>query len=162
MRIDNAGVTVDDLLGRHEWEAAAAAAANIRRLFPEVPAAVELAKRVGREKEPHRRRLKRRFLEAARGDDPEPALELLKEMDRLFTRAEAAPMLEVAQEVIERVKQSLAARFKDALSEKDWQGATRIGDRIIRDFGNTRMAEEVGEMIDLLRERATEQQQAAS
>ena len=157
-RIKNAVLTVEDLLSRNEWEAAAAAAANIRRLFPEDPDVVELVARVKREREPYRRHLKRQFLDAARGDDPELAMELLKELDKFLTRAEAAPMLEVAQEVIERMKQCLGQRFKAAINNSDWNAAVLVGDQIVRDFENTRMAEEARNMLELLRERAMEQQ----
>ena len=157
-RIKNAAVTVDDLLSRNEWEAAAAAAANIRRLFPDDPDVIELVAKVKREREPYRRHLKRQFLDAARGDDPELAMELLKELDKFLTRAEAAPMLEVAQEVIERMKQCLGQRFKAAINNSDWNAAVQVGDQIVRDFENTRMAEEARNMLELLRERAMEQQ----
>ena len=157
-RIKNAVVTVEDLLSRNEWEAAAAAVANIRRLSPEAPEVIELVAKVKREREPYRRHLKRQFMDAARGDDPELAMELLKELDKFLTRAEAAPMLEVAQEVIERMKQALGQRFKAAINNSDWNAAVQIGDRIVRDFENTRMAEEARNMLDLLRERALEQQ----
>ena len=158
-RIDNAVVTVEDLLGRHEWEAAAAAAANIHRLFPKSAVVIELVKRVKREREPHRRYLKRQFLEAARGDDPERAMELLRDLDKFLTRAEAAPMLDVAHVVIEQVKQNLGQRFTAAVREERWATATQLGDRIITEFANTRMAQEVRDMIDLLRQRAAEQRQ---
>lgn len=156
-RIENAAATVDDLLGRHEWEAAAAAVANIRRLFPNSTLAIEMAKQVTREKEPHRRRLRRRFLDAAKGDNPEQAMDLLKELDKYLSRSEAAPIMKVAQGVIERAKLHRGERFKAAIRDADWNSATKIGGQIMRDFENTRMASEVSEMIDLLRERAAEQ-----
>ena len=159
-RIDNAAATVDDLLSRDEWEAAAAAAANIQRLFPGSPVVIKLVTRVKDAREPYRRHLKRQFLEAARGDDPERAMELLKELDRFLTRAEAAPMLDVANDVIERMKQHLGQRFKAAIRQSDWSTATRVGDQIVREFENTRMADEAQGMLELLRERAMEQQQA--
>ena len=161
-RIDNAVATVDDLLGRHEWEAAAAAAANVHRIFPKAPDVVELVARVKREKEPYRRHLRRQFLEAARGDDPEVAMELLRDLDKYLTRSEAAPILEVANEVIERTKQSRSRRLKAAIRDGDWNRAVQIGDQILRDFENTRMAEEVRGMLDLLRERALEAQQSGA
>ena len=83
---------------------------------------------------------------------------LLTELDKFLTREEAAPILEVAHEVIEKVKLKLGERFKAAVRDADWHNAVQIGDRIIGEFGSTRMAEEVSQMIELLRERALEQQ----
>ncbi len=49
---------------------------------------------------------------------------------------------------------------KMAVHDKEGLKAIRVGEQIIRDFPNTRMAEEVRERIDLLRERAAGQQAA--
>lgn len=64
--------------------------------------------------------------------------------------------------VVSSVKKrdNLGVQFKMAVHDKEWLKSIRVGEQIIRDFPNTRMAEEVRERIDLLRERAAGQQAA--
>ena len=45
-------------------------------------------------------------------------------------------------------------QFRFAVSERRWQDALDIGLELIRDFPNARMANEVREVMDTLRERA--------
>ena len=51
-------------------------------------------------------------------------------------------------------------QFKLAVSDKEWTQAVRIGEQIIREFPNTKMADEVRSRLDLLRERAAGEQAA--
>ena len=83
--------------------------------------------------------------------------QLLKELDKYLSETEAAPYTEVARGVIGKKKENLGVQFKLAVHDHDWIGAVRVGEQIIREFPNTRMADEVRSMIDLLRNRASEQ-----
>jgi len=49
-----------------------------------------------------------------------------------------------------------------AVKDNKWNDAIRIGDVIMREFPNTRIAQEVREKMDLLRKRATEPTAAAA
>ncbi|MEM8783700.1 MAG: hypothetical protein AAGE65_12715, partial [Planctomycetota bacterium] len=89
------------------------------------------------------------------------AMKLLKELDKYLQPGEAKQFEEVARGVIGKQRDNLGVQFKLAVHDKEWLNSVRIGEQIIREFPNTRMADEVRGMLDLLRERAAGQQAAA-
>ncbi len=147
----------DQMLARHEWDRASAEAKKLQRLFPDSARVADLPKRVLAAKQGHKLELERQFLEAAKRDDVETAMELLKLLDRYLTEREAAPLLEVARGVIGKKRQNLGVQFKLAVNDQEWVEAFKVGETIMREFPNTKMADEVRDMMDLLRERASGQ-----
>ena len=83
------------------------------------------------------------------------AMEMIQEMDHLLSEAESEQFKEFARGVIGKAKENLGATFKLAVHERAWDRAASIGQRIIDEFPNSRMAGEVRELIDTLRERAS-------
>ncbi|MFW6032269.1 MAG: hypothetical protein ACOCTI_02725 [Phycisphaeraceae bacterium] len=158
--ISEATARVEDIIARHDFDRAAREAAKLRRLYPDSEQTKHIARRVAQARESYKQQLEREFLEAAEQEDVDRAMSILKEMDRYLTEEEAAPLRETARGVIGKRRDNLGVQFKMAVHNHQWIGAVRIGDQIIRDFPNTRMAEEVRGMIDLLRQRAAEQKAA--
>jgi len=160
-RVEQALNNLEVMLAEHRWEDATSEAAKIQRLYPESRRVVDLPKRVQQAWDQHKHDLERQFLEAAKRDDIELAMSLLKELDMYLSENEAGPFTEVARGVIGKKKENLGVQFKLAVHDRDWVGATQVGDQIIREFPNTRMADEVRSMIDLLRSRAAGPRAAA-
>ena len=161
-RVNQAINQLEILLAEHRWEEASAEAAKIQRLYPESHRVVDLTRRVKQAWEQQRHDLERQFLEAAKRDDIELAMDLLKQLDRYLSPQDTEPFTEVARGVIGKKKDNLGVQFKLAVHDRDWIGATHVGEQIIREFPNSRMADEVRSMIDLLRERAAGQRAAIS
>ena len=153
LKVANAISGLDEILDRCEWEHAAAVAAKIQRQFPDSPRVVNLAQRVPDAKENHKHSLERQFLQAAERDDVDLAMELLRELDKYLTETEAAPFRETARGVIGRKRDNLGVQFKLAVQDKEWAGAIRVGEQIVNEFPNTKMANEVRGMLDALHAR---------
>ncbi len=151
---------LDEILGRREWDQAADEAAKIQRQFPDSQRVKHLNQRVVDAREVHKHNLERQFLQAAQRDDVDRAMELLRELDRYLTEVEAEPFRETARGVIGKKRDNLGVQFKLAVHDKEWTGAVRVGEQLIREFPNSKMADEVRGMLDLLRTRATSQQAA--
>jgi tetratricopeptide (TPR) repeat protein len=145
---------------RHEFDRAASESAKIQRLYPESPSVQGLEQRVTQAREQYKQDLERQFLEAAERDDVDRAIDLLKELDKYLTEQEAEPYRETARGVIGQKRDNLGVQFKLAVQDKEWHQAVRVGEQIIREFPNTRMADEVRSMIDALRQRSAEQRDA--
>ena len=62
----------------------------------------------------------------------------------------------ISVSVIGRKRDNLGVQFKLAVQDKEWAGAIRVGEQIVKEFPNTKMAEEVRSMVDVLRTRATQ------
>jgi len=154
-RVTEAIRHLDAMIVRLEWDKALEEAERIARLFPGSPRADGLRNKVVRSRERYKEDLERRFLHAAEAERVDEALELLRELDGYLTEAEAAPYQELARGVIGKARENLGVRFKLLVRDKNWREAAAVGERIIEEFPNTRMADEVRGMIDHIRERAS-------
>ena len=152
----------EDRLAAADWRGAFAEAARIRRLFPESPVVDELDPRIADARDGHKTQLERQFLEAASHEDVETAMDLLRQLDLYLTQEEAERLTEVAQGVVSKHRDNLGVQFKLAVADRSWAEAVRVGDEIIREFPNTKMAEEVRSMLELLRTRASQAAVAAA
>jgi len=159
-QIDEAITRLDEILDRFEWNRGLQEVAKIQRLFPDSPRVEGLQKHVHDARTRHKLDLERQFLEAAQKDDIELAMDLLKELDKYLTEAEAEPFRETARGVIGKKRQNLGVQFKMAVHDHEWTRAVTTGEQIIREFPNSKMANEVRSMLDLLRERAAGEQAA--
>ncbi len=151
---------LEDVLARHDFERAAQEAAKMQRLYPDSEEVRGLSARVAQAREQYKHQLEREFLAAAERDDVDRAMDLLKELDKYLTEREAAPFREVARGVIGKKRDNLGVQFKIAVHDREWTRAVNVGEQIIREFPNTRMADEVRGMLDLLRQRAADQRAA--
>jgi len=150
------------LVQRHQFDEAVAEAKKIQRLYPDSPRTGDLMKRVIQARQQYKHDLEREFLQASERDDVDAAMKLMKEMDKYLTEQEAEPFRETARGVIGKARDNLGVQFKLAVQDKQWLAGVRVGEQIIRQFPNSRMADEVRGMLDLLRERAASEQAATA
>ena len=153
-RVSEAIAELEELLDQHRWEDAAEQVAMIQRTFPNSTQLTGLENQVKMAWRQAKQALEHKFREAARRDDPQKAMDLLRRLDRYLTPADAPAFAEVVQHVIDGLKENLGLRFRMAVNEQDWTAATKTGEQIMREFPNTQMAREVHLKIDVLRERA--------
>jgi len=145
---------LDGLIVQRRWDHGVAHAESIQRLYPDSSRAAGLRQRVENARDRYKTDLERRFLHAAQGENPDEAMSLLKELDAYLTEGEAEPFRELARGVIGKARENLGASFKLAVRDHRWRDAASFGERIIAEFPNSRMAEEVRSMIGGVRERA--------
>ncbi len=151
---------LDQIIAARDFPQAMSDALKIKRIYPDNVRVAQIDEYVAKAQEDYKQQLERDFLAAAQKDDVDGAIELLKQLDAYLSEREAEPFREVARGVIGKKRDNLGVQFKMAVHDKEWLKAIRVGEQIIKDFPNTRMAEEVRERIDLLRERAAGQQAA--
>lgn len=146
---------LDQLITQKRWAEGLEEAGRIQRLFPDSPRVERLRERVMQAKTSYKDDLERRFYTCSTSDDPQEAMALLRELDPYLTPEEAEPLRELARGVIGKARDNLGARFKLAVKDRQWNDAVRLGEEIIREFPNSRMAEEIREVLDGLRRRAS-------
>lgn len=157
-RIRNEISNLQQTLEECNWVQAYQDAAKLRRLFPDSPLLHGIEQRISNVRTEYRHRLEDRFLDAAKRDDIEQAMSLLRELDGYLTPDEARRFRVTADNVITTYRESLGARFKMAVGDHRWKQAIEFGDEITRQFPNTKMAQEVLDMIDTIKERSTEEE----
>lgn len=161
-KITRAIARLEETTARHDFEAAQKDLARLQRLYPESQRVRNLPRNIVQAREQFKRDLERQFLEAAGNDNVDKAMELLKEMDRYLTEQEAEPYRETARGIIGKKRDNLGVQFKMAIQDSDWVRAAQVGDQIIQQFPNSRMADEVRGMLDVLREKSQAQLAAAA
>jgi len=147
---------LERLINEHRWTDAFAEAARIRRLYPDSHRVENLTSHVEQARQRYKADLERRFLLASQRDEIDEAMSLLTELDVYLTEDEAAPLREVARGVIGKARDNLGVRFKLALQDRDFPAALEVGERIVAQFPNTRMAEEVRGLLPMLRSKSRE------
>ncbi len=152
--VNQAIARLDVMIAEHKWEPAMREAARISRVYHDSPFVDGLRHRVETAKERYKYEIERKFLHAAQEDRIDQAMELLKEMDHYLTEHEAEQFQEVARGVIGKARDNLGVQFKLAVNDKAWDRAADVGQRIIEEFPNSRMASEIRTMIDSIRKRA--------
>lgn len=153
-RVVEALAGLDSAIRNRQWTEAYAEAARIQRLYPDSHRVEGIRGRVDQARATFRRELERRFLMAADSGRVDEAMDMLKELDMYLTPNEAAPFQEVARGVIGKSRENLGVRFKLAVQDHQWDDAVLVGDQIITQFPNTRMAQEVRELLPTIRDRA--------
>ncbi len=151
---------LDQIIAAHDFPQALSDALKIMRIYPDQVRVQNLDQIVNQAQETYKHQIERDFLAAAQKDDVDGAIALLTELDAFLTEREAEPFREVARGVIGKKRDNLGVQFKMAVHDKEWLKSIRVGEQIIKEFPNTRMAEEVRERLDQLRERAAGQQAA--
>lgn len=145
---------LDELIAAKRWDVAFADAGRILRLYPESPKAQRLQERVEQSRSAHKVELLRVFKAATEDGRLDDAMVTLKQLDEFLTEVEAEPLRESARAIIARTRETLGAQFRHAVQERRWAEAADLGSRIVEEFPNTRMAAEVREVLDGIRERA--------
>lgn len=148
---------LDELIRGAHWTEAYAEAARIGRMYPDSHRTTDLRRRVDESRLRFRRELERRFLHAAEREQIDEAMSLLKELDMYLSPTEAEPFQEVARGVIGKSRENLGVRFKLMVQDHQWSQAIESGERIIEQFPNSRMAQEVRDLLPALREKASMQ-----
>ena len=88
-------------------------------------------------------------------DDLDQGVDVLKLLDGFLTPTEGAALKESARGVFRAKLQKLGVQFSLFVTEKKWTQALELGNEIIAEFPNSRMAQEVRERLQILHQRAT-------
>lgn len=155
-KVRGAMAEFDGVLATRDWAKAHREAGRIRRLFPTHPLVQDLDQRIMQARDDHKRELEAQFLDAASREDVELSMSLLKHLDRYLSREEAERLGPMAQSIVLKHRERLSTQFKQAVNDHRWSEAAQVGDLIIAEYPNTKMADEVRSMIDALRVRASQ------
>lgn len=155
-RIGEALGQVEAACAERRWEQATQSAQRILALFPRHERVRNLRQEIEQRKTDYKRRLLDDWTDAVKRNEVDRGVELLKELDGYLTPNEAAAMAETARGMFHTKLQNMGVQFSLAVKERRWSDAIEVGERIIAEFPNSRMAHEVKENLDALRIRAAQ------
>jgi len=158
--IEETRLQVDSLCVVANWNEAQALLDSLVRQFPNSSEAKRMAQEtVSQKRSEYKEQLLADWNQAVEDEQIDRGILLLQKLDEYLSPAEAAALRESARGVFRAKLQNLGAAFGVAVSEKQWNRALQIGQEIITEFPNSRMAEEVKGKFDVLQQRAREQAQ---
>ncbi len=134
-------------LANGDWTAATAEADRLHRLLPDAPGLDGLGNQIASARARHAAEIENRMRSAHSDGRIDEAMRLLRELDRHLEGDEAARVVDVAQSIIVAHRDLLGKRFRDAVSGRDWGTALELGESIVREYPNTRMAEETTSLL---------------
>jgi len=153
-RLEAAINRIEKLVGSFDWARALRETKRLTTLFPEDARVGKLAQAIHAARNRRKRDLLQAYGDAARKNDVERSIELLKELDGYLTPPEGAALAESARGVFKARLSNLGVQFAIHVADERWSEAVAAGEQIMREFPNSRMANEVREKMDALRARA--------
>jgi len=159
-RLEEAIGIIERYFGSYEWSRAQGEIDRLKNALPNNPRVLSLEDRMRTLKEQHKDELKAAWDEAVRKSDTDHAIDILKELDQYLSPSEAQVLQDSARHVFKEKLVQMGVQFQFAARDHRWQDALDIGLELIREFPNSRMATEVREILDTLRERARQGESA--
>jgi hypothetical protein len=144
---------IEDLCSRYNWAAANAQVETLIKTFPDSTEAAKMPARIQELKAERKRMLLDQWDKAVKKDDVDSSIKILKEMDQYLTPKEGLALQESASYVYKTKLHNLGVQFSLAVTEKNWETALQTGKEIIRDFPNSRMAKEIRQKMDILKQK---------
>ena len=155
-KIEAAVKDIHSLWMIHRYEEALQEADVLNRLYPEEERVHDLGEATEKHRQGHKQQLLKRLDKAVQNEDAEQGVELLKLLDAFLTPTEGAALKESARGVFRAKLQQMGVKFSLFVTEKKWDKALRLGQEIMSEFPNSRMAEEVREKLPVLERRAAD------
>lgn len=153
-KISSAVQHVESMWMIHRYEEALRESEKLARLYSNNETVNQLREKTVVRRQAHKKELLARWDEAVKKHDFEQGVELLKLLDNYLAPSEAAALEETAREVFRGKLQNYGVQFTMFVTEKQWTKALDVGRKIIEEFPNTRIAQEVREKLDILEQRA--------
>jgi hypothetical protein len=152
---------VDRHIKAEAWGTALQEAQQIMEKFPDDPQVKRLPEEIESRRQLRKQQLRESWQDAIDRHDVDGSIEILKRLDLYLTPAEADSMQEIARNVFKEKREALRIRFAQAVKDQRIAEAIQLGEEIMNDFPNTRMAQEVREMMNALRQRISQPQASA-
>lgn len=154
--VTEAVAAIERFCRAEQWTLALREAERMLGLYPQDAQAAKLVQEVENRRQQHKKQLLDSWQDAVSRHDIDGSIAILKGLDQYLTPQEAAGMQETARQIFKDKLQLLGHQFTMAVREHQWAEAVRLGEALITEFPNSRMAQEVREQMALLREKAAE------
>jgi len=146
---------VREIIKQRNWERAGREAQRLVDAYPDNATVGRLSQEIAEARNQHKRELLHAYDRAVTRNEVDRSIDLLKALDHYLTPQEADAMRESARGVFRAKLHNLGVQFAIAVADEMWAAAVKTGEEIIRDFPNSRMAVEVNQKLESLRQLAS-------
>jgi len=151
-RVNQMIAYIDKLIDDCQWVRASSQIEELIKASPESERAKSMRQKLLEKKEHRKTILLAAWDDAVNQHDTDRSLEILKELDHYLTPNEGLALRETASDVFKEKLHNLGEKFALLVTEKQWNSALDIGQQIVEDFPNSKMAEEIRTKMDVLRQ----------
>lgn len=152
-KVEAAVKRFDKLCASGKWEQARRETRRLMKLFPDNEHIGGLEGEIELRRQKYKRDLLKSYDEATRRNEVDQATRLLYELDEYLSPSEGTALKESARGVFRAKLQQMGVQFSLAVTDKQYESAIEIGERIAREFPNSRYAQEIREKMSTLRQR---------
>jgi len=145
---------IRQLLEGYKWTEASEQIEKLIEVEPESEKLKEMQQKLIDKKAERKKILLTAWDDAVKRQATDRSLEILRELDLYLTPNEGIALQEAARDVFRNKLHSLGVQFSLAVSGKQWDKAIKTGEQIIHDFPNSKMAGEIRERMDILKDKS--------
>jgi tetratricopeptide (TPR) repeat protein len=145
---------IEQLLEGYKWTEASEQIEKLIEVEPESEKLKEMQQKLIDKKVERKKILLTAWDDAVKRQATDRSLEILRELDMYLTPNEGIALQEAARDVFRNKLHSLGVQFSLAVSGKQWDKAIKTGKQIIHDFPNSKMAGEIRERMDILKDKS--------
>jgi len=143
---------IDKLIDECQWVRASSQIEELIKASPQSEHAKAMRRKLIDTKEERKKILLAAWDDAVQQHETDRSLEILKELDHYLTPNEGLALQEAAKDVFKEKLHNLGEQFSLLVTEKQWNSALDIGQQIVENFPNSKMAEEIRTKMDVLRQ----------
>jgi len=143
---------IDKLIDDCQWVRASTQIEELIKAYPDSERAKAMRHKMLDKKEERKKILLAAWDDAVQSQETDRSLDILKELDLYLTPNEGLALQEAAKDAFKTKLHNLGVQFSIAVTEKEWNSALDVGQQIIEDFPNSKMAEEIRTRMDVLRQ----------
>lgn len=145
---------VEKLMDKFQWVKATEQVEKLVKSFPNSERAQSMPDVLKEKKDLRKKELLSAWDESVKRQDTNKSLRILKELDLYLTPSEGLALQESAKDAFKTKLHNLGVQFSLAVTEKQWDRAVEIGQNIIKNFPNSRMADEIRAKMSVMKNLA--------
>ncbi|MBN1973891.1 MAG: hypothetical protein JW787_09660 [Sedimentisphaerales bacterium] len=151
-RLNQVTAHIEKLIDDAQWKRASAQIEGLIKAHPYSDQAKNMRLVLYERKQERKKILLAAWDDAVTNQETDRSLEILKELDSYLSPNEASAFQEAASDIFRTKLHSLGMQFSIAVTERRWADALDIGQKIIKDFPNSKMCQEIYTKLDVLKQ----------
>jgi len=152
-REEQLSANIDKLLDEYQWAKATVQIENLIKAFPTSETAKQMHQKLLDKKQDRKKQLLSLWDDAVKRHATDRSLEILRDLDQYLSPNEGLALQEAARDAFRTKLHNLGVRFSLAVSSRQWKSAVNTGEEIIKDFPNSKMAQEIRDTMETLKQR---------
>lgn len=148
---------IEKLFENYEWAKASVQIERLIKAAPKSEKAKAMRQKLLDKKGERKKILLTAWDDAVKRQATDRSLEILRELDLYLSPNEGLALQEAARDVFRTKLHNLGVQFSLVVSARQWTKALEIGQQIVQDFPNSRMADEIRGKLDILKQRVEQQ-----